>query len=338
MRIDAITVEGFRNLKSQTVELGPGLNVFMGPNGSGKTNLLETLFVLCLSRSQKSATDSILIGEEAEYYRLEGTLALKDRQYRVAVAYEKRGRKKITLDQTPIKATELYDRFCAVSTGPEDSGILSGSPSRRRLFMDVYLSQLTRSYIGHLTDYQRALTQKNAALKHDMDTEPFDALLIEYGSKLMEERKKFVDSLRQTTVDCYSQVAGGEQMELTYQPKIELDDLLVGIEQIKEAFTEKLSHVGPRERAAGVSLVGPHRDDLDFTINARPARTHASQGQWRTAAVALKYAVYQLLKSTKGTAPVLLLDEIFAELDHERATRMMHLFGEAEQTFVTTAG
>lgn len=337
MRIDEITVDGFRNLKPQSIEFTSGLNVFIGPNGSGKTNLLETLFVLSLSRSQKGAADAVLIGETADYYRLEGSLALNDRQYRVAVACERAGRKKITLDGTTIKASELYDRFCAVSTGPEDSSILSGSPSNRRLFMDIYLSQLTRSYLGNLTDYQRALSQKNAALKNEMDPEPFDGLLVDYGSRLMAERKKFVDSLRPIAVECYATVANGEQMELTYQPKVELDPDSDELDQIKHAFTDKLNQVRVRERAAKVTLAGPHRDDLDFVINKRPARTHASQGQWRTAAVSLKYAVYDLLKKTKGTAPVLLLDEIFAELDNDRAVRMMRLFAEAEQTFVTTA-
>ncbi len=313
------------------------MNIFYGNNGSGKTNLLESIFTLCLGRSQRGAADSILIQDGAEVYRLEGRVETARRALPVAVAYQKGWRKKITIDGVPSKATELYDQFCAVASGPEDSDILSGSPAVRRLFIDIYLSQLSRRYISDLTDYQKAIAQKNAALKKEMDPSPFDPLVVSHGSKIIAARHKFLGSLRPLTENHYREISRGEELQMEYKPKIAVESDTCEESEIKEAFELALEENKFKEQVLKTSVVGPHRDDVLFEVGGLAARSHGSQGQWRTAAVSLKLAVYELLKEKRSTAPILLLDEIFAELDTGRTERLMELFSQSDQIFLTTA-
>ncbi len=337
MIVESLSVTNFRNFASLGVEFVPGVNVFFGDNGSGKTNLLEAIFTLCLGRSQRGAADNILVKAEAEVYRLEGNIKTSAANLSLAVAFQKGGRRRITIDSAPAKARELYERFSVVSSGPEDSDILSGPPSARRLFIDIYLSQLSQSYLTALSDYQKALTQKNSALKQEMDPSPFDPLLCAYGSKIILARKLFIEELGPIASGHYTNIAGGEKLGIRYRPKVSCDDVDDDQAKMEEAFQEALAANAERERVLRTAVVGPHRDEVKFTIGEFPARTHGSQGQWRTAAVSLKLAVYELLRKKRSSEPILLLDEIFAELDINRAQQLMGLFVGVNQLFLTTA-
>lgn len=337
MVIHNLSVSHFRNLSQLKTEFSPDINIFHGWNGSGKTNLLEAVFVLCLGRSQRGAQDALLLEQGEEVYRLEGSVEAGGRAGNVAVAYQKGSRKKVSIDDVPVRMAELYERFCAVSSGPEDSAVLSGPPSVRRGFVDIYLSQISGKYLANLSDYQRALAQKNAALKQEMDPAPFDPLLITIGTKIMSARLEFIKALRELAVRYYHDISGGESLRMKYEPSVPLSSEDDTPDEIETAFQLKLEDRFLRERAAQTALVGPHRDELYFEINDFPARTHGSQGQWRTAAISLKLAMYDLLKERRGTAPVLLLDEIFAELDTERTTGLIDSFAGFSQLFLTTA-
>lgn len=336
MIVDRLSIANFRNFPTLEVSFSPGVNVFFGDNGSGKTNLLEAIFVLCLGRSQRTAADSVLIQNGADYYRLVGSIAQDSRRQELAVAYQRSGRKKITLDGVVIKLAELYETVCAVSSGPEDSDILSGSPAVRRTFLDIYVSQYSRAYLDNLKDYHRALTQKNAALKNDMDCSAYDDLLQRYGSRIMKTRLEFTESLRGVATRHHADIAGGESLDLRYDPSVPISGD-GSLEAIQENFAQALRQGCTRERAAQMTLIGPHRDELAITIGGFPARTHGSQGQWRTAAVSLKLSVYELLREKRKVAPVLLLDEIFAELDVKRAHSLIEAFAGYRQLFLTTA-
>ena len=337
MIIRSISATNFRNLDNIQIELSEHTNIFYGDNGAGKTNLLEALFVLALGRSHQGTSDSLLIKDNAEVYRLEGNVFDGEREIEVAVAYQKGKRKKITIDQVAIKIAELYEQFFAVATGPEDSEILAGSPSVRRNFIDVYLSQSSRRYLSHLADYQRILQQKNAALRAEVDPDPYNELLIETGSQITYSRFKFLKNLATPAAEHYSALSGGGEMCMTYQPSATSLDECDTIETIKEAFRTKLALHDSQERITRTSVVGPHRDDINFTIRGYPARSHASRGEWRTGAISLKLAVYHLLREQKGTEPVLLLDEVFAELDEKRSAALINSFGKFGQVFLTTA-
>ncbi|RME22989.1 MAG: DNA replication and repair protein RecF, partial [Candidatus Zixiibacteriota bacterium] len=247
---------------------------------------------------------------------------------------------KFTIDGVGVKASELFDNFCAVSAGPEDSEILSGAASRRRLFMDIYQSQLSPAYLASLSAYQQALQQKNAALRQQMDGSLFDPVLIDYGVRVIQARRSFIAALQEQAGSLYGDISGGEELDLSYQPSVPLPvdaGSYLSDEEVRTAFEEKLAASREREQMLGSAVVGPHRDDIKFTIGGHPARSHASQGQWRTAAVALKLTVYQLLRDKREMSPLLLLDEIFAELDPERCLQLIASFSRFSQIFLTTA-
>jgi DNA replication and repair protein RecF len=337
MQIRSIRITDFRNFGSLSQHFAPGVNVFFGDNGSGKTNLLEAIYCLTLGRSQRGVADTVLLREGAEVYRVSGEVEAEGRHNAVAVAYQKGGKRKITIDEVPVRPVELFERFCAVAAGPEDSAILSGAPSQRRLFLDLHLSQHSQTYLRELVAYQRALAQKNAALKSRMDATLFDDQLIEFGSAITIRRATFVRQLRISATPFYREISDGEAFDLRYAPEIEVDAECDDLSTARVAFAEQLERNRDRELAQKTSVVGPHRDDLTILINGLPARTHGSQGQWRTAAVSLKLAIYQMLKEKRRMAPLLLLDEIFAELDERRTAALISGFAGVEQLFLTTA-
>ncbi len=335
MIVERAAVSNFRNFESLEVRFSPGVNVFFGANGSGKTNLLEALFVLCLGRSQRTAADAVLVRQGEEVYRIEGDINQDGRIRTIAVAYQKGGRKKITRDAIPIRIAELFETVCAVSSGPEDSDILSGGPSVRRTFLDIYLSQYSRAYLDILKDYHRVLAQKNAALKIQMDCSAYDELIIQYGAKIIRTRQEFIRLLREVASRHYASIANGEKLDIRYETCVPSD--MADLAIIEGGLAAALTKGAARERATCQAVIGPHRDELTISIGDYPARTHGSQGQWRTAAVSLKLAVYEMLREKRKLAPVLLLDEIFAELDIDRAHRLIDAFSGYNQLFLTTA-
>jgi DNA replication and repair protein RecF len=337
MYLNSLAIDNFRNLASLEIPLDSGVNILYGDNASGKTNLVEAVFVLCLGRSHRGAPEVVLVRDDADYYRLEGQIYRGDQNSAVAVAYQRGGRKKVTVDRVTVRLSELYNTFAAVVIGPEDSRVLSGSPARRRNFIDVYLSQYSSRYLSALGSYQRALSQKNAALKKQMDPSPFDHVLVEAGSAIMNDRLSYLAELGDSAVTYYRAISGGGDLDLRYQPSVKLPEGVRGLAEITVCFQKALGQCSAREKTLEMSLVGTHRDDIYFAINGLPARTHGSQGEWRTAAIALKLAVYNLIREKRNLCPVLLLDEIFAELDNKRSQALMTAIEGYKQLFLTTA-
>ncbi len=336
MYIHTLDITNFRNLCRLSSEFAQGVNIFYGSNGSGKTNLLEAIFVLCLGRSHRSAAETVLVNNATDFYRIEGEIGTDSGKIKLAVAYQRGGRKKVTVDNVPIRVSELYDNCCVVAAGPEDSEIIAGPPSVRRLFVDLYLSQYSHKYIDTLTNYQRALAQKNAALKKDIDPTPFNTLLIEYGSRIIHARAEFLTAVENRAKVYHEQISGGSSLALEYKTAGHINPE-GNPDAIADRLAAALNGYAERERAVQTCLVGPHRDEVLFSIDDLPAKTHGSQGEWRTAALSLKLAVYHLLKEKREIQPVLLLDEIFAELDKDRSEALMEAFTDFHQLFLTTA-
>ena len=198
MQVKSLDITSFRNIESCNLKFSDSINVFYGKNGSGKTNLLEAIFVLLLARSPRRAGDSVMVKEAADFYRVEGEVHTDGKSDEIAVAFESGGRKRITISQVPARASELFENFCAVSTSPEDSALLAGPPAGRREFVNIYLSQASPRYIADLTDYQKALAQKNAFLKQENNSgeTPYDDLMVKYGTAVMLARRNFLNAVR----------------------------------------------------------------------------------------------------------------------------------------------
>ncbi len=336
MQLVSLSITNWRNFDSARLECGDGVHVLFGRNGVGKTNLLEAIFTLCLGRSQKGAPDTVVVRSGETVYRLVGELETDDGRHELTVAYQRGVQKKVTFDGVPIRLADLYSRFCAVTAGPEDSEILAGSPGKRRLFLDLYLSQLSPKYLADLTSYQRAVQQKNSALKQKMDCQPFDDLLISHGSRICAARQAFCATVAERAPERYRRIANGESMALSYEPTFSITPDMSS-EEVADSFSQRLEEFRQKEAIVETAMIGPHRDDIAFSIADYPARTHGSQGQLRTAAISLKLTLYHLLREQRQITPLLLLDEIFAELDDDRATVLMEEFGGFDQLFLTTA-
>lgn len=337
MQIKSLSAVGFRNLNSIHAEFSGGVNILSGDNGSGKTNLLEAIHTLCLGRSQRGAGDQVLLGQGSDVYRLQGELVSENEICEVTAAYQRGGRKKLTIDGLQARLSELYERFNVVSAGPEDNAVVAGSPSVRRSFLDIHLSQLSTSYLSDLSDYQRALAQKNAALKTERDSSPFDAIMVAVGSRIMHARAKFITNLNQSAGEMYFRLSSSEELGIEYRPSVVFDQLESNAESIASSMETRIEQMHRRETALQTALVGPHRDDIQFDLANLPARSHGSQGQWRSIAIALKLAVFHILKERRGQTPILLLDEVFAELDAKRCHALIDAFGNLGQLFLTTA-
>jgi DNA replication and repair protein RecF len=252
------------------------------------------------------------------------------------VAYLSRGRKQITIDGIKSRLPELYERFSAVAIGPEDSEILSGPPSARRLFMDLYVSQYSKKYLEELSRYNRIVEQKNAALKEELEFESYNTLLVKSGSEIMKARSQFLKILLDYSDEYYKRFSNGTTLSLVYKPSA-VDGSAIDEKIVESEFENRLDEIREKEIIMKTALIGPHRDEIELSVNDMPARTHSSQGEWRSAAIALKLAVYKLLKEKRKFSPLLLLDEVFAELDEQRVDALMNSFVDFEQIFLTTA-
>jgi DNA replication and repair protein RecF len=341
MRLDSLMVTNFRNFATALIRPGHRVNIFYGDNGSGKTNLLEAIFTLCLGRSQRGARDVMLVHEnDADYYRLEGKGEIEGRDVRLTCAYEKGGRKKITIDDNPARVSRLFELLAVISMAPDDVTLFSGSPSIRRRFLDIHLAQASPSYLADLTDYNKALAQKNSFLKNNPGQEcPFDPLLIDYGGKIMAARHRFVQAIQSQAPGYYDRIIGESKItdepafRCTYAPNVPFAER----EEIAVEFEKRLAANRRKEEALEIAVVGPHRDDIDFYIGRFPARGYGSQGEMRSAAAAVMMAAADFLEKRRGEKPILLLDEIFAELDRSRRDNLARLFDAFDQIFLTTA-
>ncbi len=334
-------VTNFRSFKTALIRPGRGVNIFYGDNGSGKTNLLEAIFTLCLGRSQRGARDVMLVHEnDADYYRLEGKGEVDGREVRLTCAFEKGGRKKITIDDNPARVSKLFELLSVISMAPDDVALFSGSPSIRRRFLDIHLAQASPSYLADLTDYNKALAQKNSFLKNNPGQEcPFDPLLVDYGGKIMTARHKFIQAIQLQAPVYYDRIIGESKItdepafRCAYAPNVPFTQK----EDIAAEFEKRLAANRRKEEALETAVVGPHRDEIDFYIGRFPARGYGSQGEMRSAAAAVMMAAADFLAGRRGETPILLLDEIFAELDHSRRDNLAQLFDAFDQIFLTTA-
>lgn len=343
MRLETLRLTNFRNFLKAEIRPSENVNIFYGQNAAGKTNLLEAIFTLCLGRSQRGARDVMMVREcDEDFFRLEGVGYLDDEKSatEIACAYMKGGRKKITVNENPVRMSKLYQLFHLISMAPEDVTLFSGSPSVRRKFLDLYLSQASASYLADLSDYNKALAQKNSFLKNgSVDECPFDPLIIQLGAKIIVARHRFIHFLQALAPGYYSQIAGHEISDelpvfnLEYKPNVEFDDF----EEIEKQFELKIQINRQKESILETAVVGPHRDDIDFQICGFPAKGYGSMGEQRSAAIAVMMGTANFLESRTDEKPILLLDEIFAELDGLRRENLAGLFEQFEQIFLTTA-
>ncbi|MFH1892124.1 MAG: DNA replication/repair protein RecF [Candidatus Zixiibacteriota bacterium] len=346
MHIERLSMSGFRNFDSETVELSPGANLLFGPNGSGKSNLLEGIFYLCTAKSFRGATDDVLLRDKSEFFRLVGEGSLNDSPLKIEIAYKPREKKRIKINDVPeTKLSTLYEYLKVVSFGPDDVELVYGPPTVRRRFLDISIAQLDRGYISLLWEYRKVLAQRNALLRElgeaydslgavdgDELLGVWDERLIEFGLAIHRARARFIQRVSELAGDFHSKLVNTDSrfdIKYTASPRLE--------EQTEAAFKEKLASRRRRELVMKQSMYGPHRDDLQFLLSDVDCRSFASRGQVKTAVLAIKLAVFEHIKALCGEAPILLLDEIYSDLDRNRLDSLSLLLPGLSQVLVTTS-
>ncbi len=346
MRVDRLVLTGFRSYDELEVDFGVGPQVVVGPNAAGKTNLLEAMVVLALGHSHRTATDVDMIGWERPFARLEANVAADDRsgtdQLELVLARPGTGavRKRVRVNGVPRRSTALSSALRAVLFAPEDMLLVVGSPSLRRATLDTIVAQRQVEGAAALTTYARALQQRNTLLRRVREGEAspdelgyWDSVVVREGGRIVTWRHDALDALELPLAAAHEEIAPNEgRLALRYVTNAPQGPN----EDAEAALVRRLAETREKELWNGATLVGPHRDDLAFELDGRDLAVFASRGQQRTAILALKLAHLELLAARDGRPPLLLLDDVFSELDPDRRAHLVRRIGELPQAFITT--
>lgn len=355
MYVQHLSVADFRSWPRADLAFEPGVSVLVGPNGQGKTNLLEAIGYLATLSSHRVALDAPLIRAGAERAIVQTAVVSDGRQLVLEIEILPGRANKAKLNRSPVpRPREILGGLRTVLFAPEDLAIVRGDPSERRRFLDDVLVQRSPRLAGVRSDYDRVLKQRAALLKTaglakragksgDLSTlDVWDGHLAEHGAQLLAARMELVRALSPYAVEAYARLAPTSgQLALRYVSSIENSlgndtDVIPEISVLQAALLAELARVRPQEVERGVTLVGPHRDDLEVRLNELPLRGYASHGEGWSAALALRLACYELL-SAEGAEPVLILDDVFAELDATRRDQLAEFAGKAEQVLISSA-
>lgn len=319
--IRSLTLSQFRNIEHAEIELHPGVQLIVGPNAHGKTSLLEAVALLATSKVLRGSRDSEAISHGFDSCHVQAELAETRTTLRMDLARNKR--KRASINGVDLRrAADLLGRLPCVIFSNEDLWIVRGEPSHRRSFLDTTLCQLFPSYLGHLANYKRALDQRNALLKlaaeqrvAEENFEPWEQELDLHGSHVRRMRVEFLRELSGVAPTLHATMAEGEGLRLCYQVRDEVT--------VPGTLADAYRAARRAELRRGSTLVGPHRDEVLLDVNGAEARLYGSQGQQRTAALAIKLGTLKVMEATLGVAPVLLLDDVMSELDLGRRERLL---------------
>lgn len=346
MILNRLSLTNLRNHGQTDIECPEGTLLLLGENGAGKTTVLEAIAMLCTSRSFVTHLDRAVLRRDAGFFRVEGRFtSCTASRHSVSVRYdEASARKQIEIDHAPLAASaELIGRFPMVALSPQHRPITAGGPAERRAFMDFIISQLHHAYLLDLMTYRRVLRQRNALLA-DHDRHPsalrntlatWDAAMAEAAVRILRHRTAFVDAFvpfLQEAMD--GMIPEREEAALRYQSSMDVD---LSEADAVAAYREELQRRFEADLRRGTTTAGPHRDELEILLNGHDIRAHASQGQHKTVLISLKLAEYRYLASGLDEPPLLLLDDVFSELDDARLANVLRLVGGLGQTFITSA-
>jgi DNA replication and repair protein RecF len=365
VRVSHLSLADFRNYTDADVPFGVGPNLIVGRNGQGKTNLVEALGYLSTLGSHRVSSDKAMIRAGRDAAIIRARLEFNGREILTEVQINRSGLNRAQVNRSVIKTRELPRYFSSVLFAPEDLSLVRGDPSGRRRFLDQLLVLRSPRISGILADYDRVLKQRNTLLKSARASRvPVSALgtldiwderLVDIGSKIIDERAELVRALGEPLREAYQAVAGddhGPQLVSSLSILGADEDAGVDSEVVDptssttgtgstgtaETFAATLAAIRPKELERGMTLAGPHRDDLVFMLNSLPAKGYASHGESWSFALALKLASAQLLRRDSSSGdPVLILDDVFAELDQSRRARLATAIAGFEQVLITAA-
>ncbi|MDD2518324.1 MAG: DNA replication/repair protein RecF [Bacilli bacterium] len=342
MIIKSIKITNFRNYTDLNISFSPNINIIYGDNGQGKTNLLESIYVLGITKSHKLLIDNYLIKNNAKFARVSGIIQDELLSTKLEVILEQK-RKQLKVDENLVrKASDYISKMSIIIFYPEDLELIKGSPSLRRRYLNVQLSQIHKNYLNVLNDYNKLLKQRNEMLKNfpktkTMDNNYFEIItesLIDRGSRIYRYRDNYIKNINKNIDEIYESIMNIPKFNIIYKPIFNIKNF--EINSLKNEFQEQLKKSRESELKIGMTLIGPHRDDFDFMINDLNLKTYGSQGQQRAAVLSLKLSEIPIFKSYKNTYPILLLDDVFSELDDSKKNNLLKYITNNIQTFITT--
>lgn len=336
MQLRHLWLENFRSYRAADIEFDDGLTVIEGANGAGKTNLVEAIAWLSTMDSFRGAPRDAMIRADAESAIIRGEVSTEGREILIEAELPRVGTRRVQANRQAVqRRSDLLEFLVVTVFSPDDLEIVKGGPSHRRDVLDDLLVDVHVKNDAAISEFDRVLRQRNALLKQingrpdsaeELTLEVWDTRFIESGERLASLRSKLAERLRPLLADAYFTVAGREvDIGCHYVAEWTGDGLAVALDAARRD-----------ELRRGVTLVGPHRDDVSFTIDGLPTRTHASQGEQRSMVLALRLAAHRLVEIARGTPPVLLLDDVFSELDDARSGALLDALPEG-QTIVTSA-
>lgn len=345
MRVDWLSLVDFRSYHELEWSPHPEVNLLVGPNGAGKTNLLESVAFLASLRSFRSAPESALIAESAGSAVIRAGIVGEERQRLIEIELRHEGPRRTQVDKTRLKRTaDLLGVLRVIAFLPEDLDLVKRGPAYRRDLLDQIAVQLWPASYLDQSEYERALRQRNAFLKSgdrdDVTLSVWDSRLAQTGGRVMSRRSRVIEALGPLLAGSYRVVAGSDaSVDLTYTPSWTEgpDPSAVSAAEYADAIGEALEKTRRIDYERRMTTVGPHRDEPGFSLDGRDARTHASQGEQRTIALAVKLAAHTAVAEAISGTPVLILDDVFSELDPYRAGALADALPEGAQTMISTA-
>lgn len=331
--LEKLVVQDYRNIALAELEFSANINCISGGNGEGKTNLLDAIWYMSMTKSAFRASDRDNFRYGADGFSLSGTYLMQNAlRSRFSIKVTSKGEKKLRRDEKPYqRISEHIGELPVVMVSPDDVSLVSDSGEDRRRFMNMVLSQMDKEYLSDVQQYNRLLSQRNTVLKTDRPDisllEILDERMSSFAMRIYERRKRFTEDLSPVVEKYYQALSGGkESVDIAFKSDID-----------KGTLAEILAAARNRDIALGYTSVGPQRDDLVFSMDGRPIRRCGSQGQQKSFLVSLKFAQYELMKESFGVPPMLLLDDVFDKLDMDRTGNLLAMVAGNDfgQIFIT---
>lgn len=341
MIIENLKLKNYRNYSELDIKFDRGLNIFIGDNAQGKTNILESIYTLALTKSFLNVKDRNLIMDGMIFSKLQGVVNFAGGKDKLEILINE-DNKKIKINDKDIKKYSDYiSKLRVLIFGPNSISMFKDGPGSRRKFLNIEISQLSNRYVKLLQNYNIILKQRNELLKLIKSSNKFDSFYLDVindkfctlAVEIVLERRKFIISVNRHLGDVYKKITDYDDLVIKYVSNV---DILEDKDEMIDRLKNKLSSYYEREKSYGITLIGPHRDDFFFVLNEKDLSIYGSQGQFRAAVLSLKLTEIDIFKEVTKDYPVLLLDDIFSEFDVKKKNRLIDYILSDVQTFITT--
>jgi DNA replication and repair protein RecF len=338
MRITGLSLTNFRNYDEINIQFHEKINVILGNNGQGKTNLLEGIYIFSMGKSFRTVRDYEMTGFGKDFFGARGNFSADGRSFHIEINMSGREKKFVVNGVKKTKRADLPGKVYIVVFSPEDLRIIKGEPDVRRKFLDREICQIKPLYYKNLSRYKKVVAQRNYLLKKENADEEmlrvWDENMVFYGAFLMAERKSFVKKLSAASKKIHQEITGGkEEIDVVYESNVELKE---DAEIQREEFRKKLLRSRENDLKRKQTTSGPHKDDLKIFIGDMDIKIFGSQGQQKTAALSMKLAELKIIKDETEEDAIILMDDVLSELDHERQNFLLDAFHE-NQIFLSAA-